>query len=219
MANGNGNIIWNSRIQLQLSDQYGEWEQRLHESGALPDQRRESAQLNVNKLTILRLSALIFSPFGVLSILWIKGVEGAPFLDIYLCSLWCPSAFNTLYMWLYCVHLVLTFSTISSENSFIKMVFWPCAKILHFPLFYQRKQLKSNFVHKRCHLSFCLQYCIKIVLLLSGTLTFTQGTHKQLVFCTNSEKKTITLPLSLHTCIRVDNFEFCTKVDVAWPLS
>ena len=40
-----------------------------------------------------------------------------------------------------------------------------------------------------------------IVLLLSGTLTFTQGTHKQLVFCTNSEKKTITLPLSLHTCI------------------
>ena len=61
--------------------------QRLHESGALPDQRRESAQLNVNKLTILRLSAFIFSPFGVLSILWIKGVEGAPFLDIYLCSL------------------------------------------------------------------------------------------------------------------------------------
>ena len=112
MANGNGNIIRNSRIQLQLSDQYGEWEQRLHESGALPDQRRESAQLNVNKLTILRLSALIFSPFGVLSILWIKGVEGAPFLDIYLCSLWCPSAFNTLYMWLYCVHLVSTFCTI-----------------------------------------------------------------------------------------------------------
>ena len=160
MANGNGNIIRNSRIQLQLSDQYGEWEQRLHESGALPDQRRESAQLNVNKLTILRLSALIFSPFGVLSILWIKGVEGAPFLDIYLCSLWCPSAFNTLYMWLYCVHLVSTFCTILSKNSFIKMVFWPCAKILHFPLFYQRKQLKSNFVHKRCHLSFCLQYCI-----------------------------------------------------------
>ena len=29
------------------------------------------------------------------------------------------------------------------------MVFWPCAKILHFPLFYQRKQLKSNFV--RCN--------------------------------------------------------------------
>ena len=159
MANGNGNIIRNSKIQLQLSDQYGEWEQRLHESGALPDQRRESAQLYVNKLTILRLSALIFSPFGVLSILWIKGVEGAPFLDICLCSLWCP-AFNTLYMWLYCVHLVSTFCAICLKNSFIKMVFWPCAKILHFPLFYRRKQLKSNFVHKRCHLSFCLQYCI-----------------------------------------------------------
>ena len=157
MTNGNGNIIWNSRIQLQLSDQYGEWEQRLHESGALPDQRRESAQLYVNKLTILRLSALIFSQFVVLSILWIEGVESAPLLDIYLCSLWCPSAFNTFYMWLYCVHLISTSSTISSENSFIKMVIWPCAKILHFPLFYQRKQMKRNFVHKRCHWSFCLQ--------------------------------------------------------------
>ena len=119
MANGNGNIIWNSRIQLQLSDQYGEWEQRLHESGALPDQRRESAQLYVNKLTILRLSALIFSQFVVLSILWIEGVESAPLLDIYLCSLWCPSAFNTLYMWLYCVHLVSTFCTIC-----LKIALW-----------------------------------------------------------------------------------------------
>ena len=43
-------------------------------------------------------------------------------------------------------------------------------------------------------------------------LTFKQGTHKRLVFCTNSEKKTITF---LHNCIRVEKLQFCTKVGVS----
>ena len=47
---------------------------------------------------------------------------------------------------------------------------------------------------------------------LVSLLTFKQGTHKQLVFCTNSEKKTITL---LHNCIHVEKFQFCTKVGVS----